>query len=152
MVKIEQSVIINRPIKQVWKFMSNVEENGPKWDRGVLAARVTSDGPLGIGATIEIRRQLLGRVRIGKIQISNWQPPRLVTLQTKLGQATASQSYIFESLENGTKLRTDVNLDLIGWWKWIAPILVPMLKRDGEADLANIKRILENMAPEEPSE
>jgi hypothetical protein len=151
MIKIEQSVIINRPLEQIWKFMSNVEENTPKWDRGVLAARITSDGPLGVGTTIETRRQFLGRVRVGKIQVSDWQPLRIVTFQAKLGQATATQSYILESIENGTKLMMIADLDLIGWWKWIAPLLVPMLKRDGEADLANLKRILENMTPEEPS-
>ncbi len=150
-MKIEQSVIINRPVTQVWKFMSNVEESTPKWDRGVLAARVTSDGPLGVGTTIETRRQFFGRVRIGKLQITEWHPARNVTFQAKLGQVTATQSYIFETLENGTRLIQSAELNFIGWWKWIAPVLVSMVKRDGQEDLANIKRILENTPPEQPS-
>ena len=121
MIKVEQSVIINRPAEQVWKYMSNVEENTPKWDRGVLMARVTSDGRLGAGSTIELRRQLLGRTRASKIQVFAWQPPHMVTFQVKVGQVVANQSYIFEPIENGTKLRAVADLDWIGSWKWIAP-------------------------------
>ncbi len=148
---IEWSVIINRPSELIWKYMSNIEENTPKWDRGVLAARITSDGPLGVGTTIETRRQFLGLVRVGKIQISEWQPPRTVAFQMKLGQATASQRYRLESIENGTRFTVTASLDFVGWWKWIVPILAPMLKRDEQEDLANLKRILENIPPEQPA-
>ena len=47
LIQVEGSVVIDRPTEQVWEGMSNVAENVPKWDRGVLAARVASDGPLG---------------------------------------------------------------------------------------------------------
>ncbi|MBF8283384.1 MAG: hypothetical protein HW378_2299 [Anaerolineales bacterium] len=43
MVKLEQSIMINRPVEEVWKFMSNWE-NGPKWDCGVVEARQISEG------------------------------------------------------------------------------------------------------------
>lgn len=56
MIKIEQSVIIHRPVEEVWQFMSNVE-NVTKWDRGVLQARQTSEGPLGVGSTLQTVRQ-----------------------------------------------------------------------------------------------
>jgi hypothetical protein len=46
----EQSVIINRPVEEVWKFISNIE-NAPKWDRGVLAGHQISKGPPGVGTT-----------------------------------------------------------------------------------------------------
>jgi uncharacterized membrane protein len=43
MVKLEQSIMINRPVEEVWKFMSHWE-NGPKWDCGVVEARQISEG------------------------------------------------------------------------------------------------------------
>jgi hypothetical protein len=151
MVKIEESVFVNRPVTEVWKFMSNVE-NGPKWDRGVLAARVTSEGALGIGSRIEIRRQFFGRQRVGRLQISEWEAAKTVEFKINVGQATATQRYTFDSFENGTKLTQTAELDFIGWWKLISPLLLRMLKRDGREDLANIKRILENMSLELPTQ
>ena len=145
MRRIEQSATINRPVEEVWNFMSHVE-NGPKWDRGVLAARVTSEGALGVGSRIEIYRRFFGRERIGRIQISEWQPQKTVAFQTKLGQVTANQRYTFESLGNGTQLTQTAELDFVGWWKLVDPLLIRMLTRDGQEDLANIKRILEAAA------
>ena len=42
MIKAEQSMIINRPVEEVWEYLSNVE-NMAKWDQGVLEAKLTSD-------------------------------------------------------------------------------------------------------------
>ncbi len=142
MIKIEQSTTINQAVEVVWKFMSDIE-NAPKWDRGILAARVTSDGALDVGSRIETRRQFFGRERIGRLEISEWQPAKTVAFQIKLGQATANQRYTFDSLEKGTVLTQTVELNFVGWWKLVAPLLVRMLKRDGKEDLDNIKRILE---------
>ena len=143
MTKVEQSIIINRPVEQVWNFIIQVEENAPKWDRGVLAARVISDGPLGVGTEVETRSNFFGRERIGKVQVTTWLPLRKIGMKNLLGQVKGEQSYSFEPLENGTKLIMDAEIDSVGWWKLIASILLRKLKSDGEADLANIKRILE---------
>lgn len=150
MTDIKHSVIINRPADEIWKFMSTVEDI-PTWDIGVLDARLTSGGLLGVGATIETRRQFFGRKRVGKVQITEWQPPRMAAFQMKLEQATATQSYLIEPLENGTRLTVTAELIFNGWWKWVAPLMARMLKRDESGDLANIKRILENMSAERAS-
>ena len=47
------------------------------------------------------------------------------------------------------KVITHAEVDFVGWWKLIAPILLRMLKSDGEADLANLKRILETTPSEQ---
>ncbi len=150
MTNIEHSVIINRPADEIWKFMSKIEDI-PAWDIGVVDARITSEGLLGVGSTIETRRQFFGRQRVGKVQITEWQPPRMAAFQMKLEQATATQRYLIEPLEHGTKLTVVAELLFNGWWKWVAPVMARMLKRDESGDLANIKRIMEKMPIEPPS-
>ena len=145
MITIEQSTTIKRPVEAVWKFMTNVE-NATQWDRGVLGARLTSEGAPGVGSTVETRRRFFGRERIGRLTVSEWQPAKTLAFQIKLGQATASQRYTFTALENGTRLTQTAELNFVGWWKLAAPMMVRMLKRDGLEDLANIKRILEMSA------
>lgn len=61
-IKFDKSIIINRPIEEVWKFISNVE-NLPKWNRGTRKGHVSSEGSIDIGSTVQHRCQFLGRQR-----------------------------------------------------------------------------------------
>ena len=143
MIKIEKSIIINRPVEEVWKFMSNIE-NATKWDRGVLEAKQTSEGPIGVGSTLQTRRQMLGRQRIGKLRVSEYVPNKIIALQASLGQIAAAQiRYSFEPVEDRTRMTSTAEVELHGAWRLIAPLLSPMLERDGREDMANIKRIME---------
>jgi carbon monoxide dehydrogenase subunit G len=142
MIKIEKSIIINRPVEEVWKFVSNIE-NATKWDRGVLEARQTSEGPIGVGSMLQTRRQMLGRQRIGELRVSEYVPNRMIALQASLGRMTAQIRYAFEPVEGRTRLTGTSEIELGGLWKLITPILIPMLERDGRADMAHIKRLME---------
>ena len=50
MIRIETSIVINRPVKEVFAFLSNFE-NWPKWSPGLLENKKTSDGPISRGTT-----------------------------------------------------------------------------------------------------
>lgn len=145
MIKLEESIIINRPVEEVWKFITNLG-NQPKWDRGVLEARQTSEGQAGVGSTVQVRRQMLGRQRIGEFQVSEYVPNRRLAFQASLGQMTAQSRYTFEPASGGTRLTQISEVELGGWRKLLTPILVMMLQRDGREDFANLKRILETPA------
>jgi uncharacterized membrane protein len=50
MTRVATSVVINRPPEEVFEFVSNFENN-PRWQSGMHEARITSEGPLGVGTT-----------------------------------------------------------------------------------------------------
>jgi uncharacterized protein YndB with AHSA1/START domain len=50
MAKLEISTVINRPVEEVFAFLSN-PENWPKWISGSIEAKKTSEGPIGVGTT-----------------------------------------------------------------------------------------------------
>jgi carbon monoxide dehydrogenase subunit G len=62
MTTITQSVTVNRPVEEVWSFISDFE-NTTRWSRGVLEARQTSDGPLGVGSMLQTVVKAFGRRR-----------------------------------------------------------------------------------------
>jgi uncharacterized membrane protein len=142
MIKSDKSIIVNRPVEEVWKFVSNVE-NIPKWNRGTRKGSVTSDGPIGAGSTVKYLRQFLGRQWIATLRVSEYMPNRMIALQVSGGGVTARTGFTFEPVEGGTRLAHPSEIDLGGWWKWITPLLVPMLERDGREDMTTIKRLIE---------
>jgi len=145
MTKSEKRILINRPVEEVWKFISNIE-NMPKWDRGVLEARQTSEGPMGVGSTVQVVRQFLGRRRIANFRVADVVPNRTVAIQAGGMGVSGNVRYTFEPVEGGTRMTSSAEVVLGGWLKLITPIIMPMLERDGWDDLANVKRVVEASA------
>jgi len=52
MVKVELEAIINRPIEEVFTFISNVE-NDSQWSTGAIETKFTSQGSIAKGSTFK---------------------------------------------------------------------------------------------------
>jgi carbon monoxide dehydrogenase subunit G len=142
MINIEHSVLINRSIEEVWKFINNVE-NMRRWRQGVLEAQLTSEGPIGIGSTVHAVRQLLGRRRTGDFQVTEYEPNRKFTLKAALGPTIGQYRYSVEPVGNGTRLTGSAEVEIVGVYKLITLLFIRMVTREKEAELANVKRLLE---------
>ena len=60
MVKIIDSIIIDCPVEEVWRFVSD-PGNDPKWYQGSMEVRQISEGPTAVGTTLEAVIQFRGR-------------------------------------------------------------------------------------------
>jgi carbon monoxide dehydrogenase subunit G len=142
MIKIAQSVTVNRPVEEVWEFISNFE-NTTRWSRGVLEARQTSEGPIGVGSTLQTVVQAFGRRRTASYLVTEYEPNRAFAFKVTSGVMTSQARYSVEPAGAGTRLTGSGEIDAVGLYKLLAPILIRTVKRHSEDDLANAKRILE---------
>jgi carbon monoxide dehydrogenase subunit G len=142
MATITQSVTVNRPVAEVWAFIGNFE-NTTRWSRGVLEARQTSNGPLGVGSTLQTVVKAFGRHRTADYLVTEYEPDRGFAFTVTSGPMTSRARYSVESAGAGTRLTASGELGASGLYKLLAPILVRTLKRHSQDDLANVKRILE---------
>ena len=146
MPTITQSVTVNRPVEEVWDFIGSFE-NTTRWSRGVLEARQTSDGPLGVGSTLQTVVQAFGRRRTADYLVTEYQPDHGFAFKVTSGPMTSRARYSVEPAGAGTRLTASGEAEATGLYKLLAPILVRTLKRHSEDDLANLKRILEASIP-----
>jgi uncharacterized protein YndB with AHSA1/START domain len=145
MPTIEKSVVIDKPVPQVWAFLADLK-NTPQWDVGVTETRVTSDGPLGLGTTFENVGMFLGRYSIREYQVTEFEPNQRVTVDMSAPPGFIRHggvSYAFEPEGAGTKLTATARLELRGLFKLLQPMMMRRGTRDFEGDLANLKRLLE---------
>ena len=142
MVKVEVSAVINRPIEEVFDYMSD-PGNGPKWQSGVLEAEQTSKGPMGVGATNREVRKFMGRQIDQTFEITEYEPNRMIKQKTISGPMTLDTIYAFESVEGGTRVTMGGEGDSGGFLKLADPLINRMAKRQMGADLANLKDMLE---------
>jgi carbon monoxide dehydrogenase subunit G len=142
MTTITQSVTVNRPVAEVWRFISNFE-NTTRWSRGVLEARQTSDGPIGVGSTLQTVVKAFGRRRTGNYLVTEYEPNRAFAFRVTSGPMTSRARFSVEPAGAGTRLTASGEAEARGLYRLLAPILVRTLQRHSQDDLANVKRILE---------
>ena len=142
MPTITQSVTVNRPVEEVWHFISNFE-NATRWSRGVLEARQTSDGPLGAGSTLQTVVKAFGRRRTADYLVTEYEPNHAFAFEVTAGPMTSRARYSVEPAGAGTRLTASGEAQARGLYKLLGPVLVRTLERHSQDDLSNLKRILE---------
>ena len=142
MPTITQSVTVNRPVEEVWDFIGSFE-NTTRWSRGVLEARQTSDGPLGVGSTLQTVVRAFGRRRTADYLVTEYEPRHAFAFEVSSGPMTSRARYSVEPAGAGTRLTASGEAQATGLYKLLAPVLVRTLERHSQDDLTNVKRILE---------
>jgi len=142
MAKFENSIVINRPVEEVFAFLSN-QENNPKWQSGSLENKKTSDGPIGVGTTYHSVSQALGRRIEGELQVTEYEPNRKYSGKSKSGSIPFELWMTFERVNGSTRIDFKAEVEIGGFFKLAEPLVASMGKRQIEADFANLKDLME---------
>jgi uncharacterized protein YndB with AHSA1/START domain len=146
MIKLELGIVIDKPVDQVWSFLTDFE-NTPKWDIGVLETRQTSQGLPGLGTTFVNVGPFLGRSSVREFKVTEYEPKKKVTV-TLISPTSLSRkleaSYIFEPAPGGTELTFIGTMDLTPLFRLMQPILLQRARKDSQGDLNNLKHLLES--------
>jgi uncharacterized protein YndB with AHSA1/START domain len=145
MARIEINLVINRPVEEVFVFISNAE-NLPRWRATNLETRKTSEGPLAVGSTFKGRFTFLGRQFDGNLRTTEYEPNTLYTSKMTDGPFPLETRYVLQPIDSGTRLIFSMEGESGGFFKLAEPLVVNLAKRTYEADLHNLKEMLEAQA------
>lgn len=141
MIKVEHSLVIDRPVDEVFAFVANVEDNA-QWQSGVLEVRKTSQGPLGVGTTgIEVRKVMGRRIEI-TFTVTEYEENRKFSFKTTSGPISFEGTETFESVAGGTRVNMAFHFET-GFFRLAQPIVGRMARRFIEDDCRNLKDLLE---------
>jgi uncharacterized protein YndB with AHSA1/START domain len=146
MTRWQESVVIDRPVEDVWKFVTDLSKL-PKWNPQVLEPRQTSTGPLGVGATVEFGAKMRDSMMTISMRMTEYEPNRrssFVHTSGPLEGTTESDS--LEDIEGKTKLTRSGDLKFRGFYKLVGPFVTPRWRKDVVSSLDNVKRMLETKA------
>ena len=143
MVNVEVSVMIDRPVEEVWKFITDLSKV-PTWDTRVLEMKQTSTGLLGVGSTGEFREKM--RNMTISIRITEYDPNRRCSFEHTSGPMKGSiMTESIENIEGKTRFTFSHDLKLSGFYKLLG-VMKGRMRREVVASLNNAKRILESEA------
>jgi len=111
MIDIEDSIYIDRPVRRVFSYATDLDKNR-HWQTDVESAEQTSDGPFGQGATYRLVNRFMGRRFETEGEIADYVPNERCTFRIVSGPVRGEHSFVFESVNGGTRLTLRGLLDL----------------------------------------
>jgi uncharacterized membrane protein len=138
----ELSIVINRPIEEVFGVLTNLE-NDIKWRSEWVETRNTSGGALGVGATFCLTGEFLGR-RVPTIyEVIEYKPNQSAAWKAVSGPLPLTFQRTFERVEGGTSFTIRYEAEDRGFFKLVMSLLASSVKRQHEGDLRKVKELME---------
>jgi carbon monoxide dehydrogenase subunit G len=147
-MKIEANVMINRPVEEVWRFLTDWSVLA-KLNPAVLSAEQTSTGPAGVGTILQARLRG-GRLgtRTIDIRVIEYEPGRKLTVEHATGPSSGTRtSFTLEAAEGKTRLTCTVVARLGGFYRVLMPFMTGRARNEVDANLKNAKLLIESGKP-----
>jgi uncharacterized membrane protein len=138
MIEFENTIRINRPIAEVFAFLSDLE-NIPKWNYYVLEVTKLSNGPIGIGTIYHQVRKTDEQ----DIHITEFEQNHKIVIKT-LPQSSPSleMRFTLSADDNTTRIRDEWKLDS-GWPAPLEWLGTGRIKSAVAENLTKLKELLE---------
>jgi len=137
----ENTVVIGRPIEEVFGFLADFE-NIPRWNYAIVETHKISQGPVGVGTSYRQVRSVPSRSE-ERFEVTAYNPPRQLEVQGQLGPFPSRLSYALDAIPEGTRVTNTVELQLRGPGRLLGPLAVPRVRDAVAANLGKLKELLE---------
>lgn len=142
MIKINVSNTIQAPHDRVFSYISNFENN-PKWQGGMVEARFTSEGPIGVGSTYEQVAKFLGKEITTTFKVVEYVENRKIKIESIKSTFPITVTRTVEPHKEGTLVTAIVEGDASKTFKVAQPLMKMMVKKSVKSDYKNLKKQLE---------
>src|SRR5919199_3702057 len=152
MAPIVETVEIARRPEEVFAYLDDLSRHG-EWQTQIESVEVLTEGPTRVGTrAVDTRRVPGGRQKI-TYEITEHDPPRRAAFRGLDGPIRPEGSVTVEGLDDGTRSRLTLELDLVGHGI-VGKLLAPIARRDARKhvpeDQVRLKERLESGAAASP--
>ncbi len=96
----ERSIDIPAAPRAVFDYASSLD-NLPSWQSGIASAKMTSSGPMSIGSTALVVRELMGQRIEAPLEVIAYEPPRRLQLHSEVSGVRADAILEVEPDDSG---------------------------------------------------
>ena len=141
MANVSSVTVIHQPVDRVFAYVT-AAENHKAWQPGILDARVTPNGPIGVGSIYHYTTEVMGRRMETQLQVSGFEVNKKWSVKTTGVPRPVETVYLFEG--NGNMTTVTISMELSGGFPAAAEAMV---KQQMQASLDNqgkrVKQIVE---------
>jgi uncharacterized membrane protein len=146
MLQVNSNILINRPLQQVFDFISDFE-NAPKWQTGVVTSHKVTAGPVRVGTRFEEDvRLVLWKIKSACI-ITEVEPGRSFSFSAGSRQIDYQGRFTFEPVGESTRVTIEARGWMKGTWRLLEPLFTMDAKNSVKKELARARKALEAGPP-----
>jgi len=142
MIKLESSVVINKPLSEVFAFTTNPANNA-KWQDGVIESRISKKTDDMIGSVITDVRKVLGRKMEGELEVVAYEPNKKTAMKIIKGPVKMEITQLYEAVDGGTKVSVTMEGEPGGFFKLMGDALTKQLQEQNEQNFQKLKQVME---------
>ena len=142
MKKIEVQIWIQRPVEDVYNYVTTFEE-WPKWRMDVVEARMLTEGPLRVGAQGRGVGKLLGRHLTIDVEITALEPAVAFGYRPTAGPLRTNNLYTFKGQDGGTLIVLTDEIRMTGFARILEPLMPGLVRSGYRKNLEGLKAVLE---------
>lgn len=142
---VTSSVIIQRPVDEVFAFVADMRNN-LRWqaESGLQRVTVEPDGPVGVGTRITEVWRFMGRETVSTSEITTYEPGRSLTRRTLTAGAPIKEGVLMvEADGDGARYTTTVQVQAGGLFAIAEPLLANAMKKGFQESALQLKALLE---------
>lgn len=145
MLKFAADLLVNRPVEQVFAWLTNAENQG-KFDKSSLKMEALTPEPWQAGTQFRELRNLGGRKTEVLSEVAELEPNRRFVIRSKTGPDWLG-IWLFEPEGQGTRLRWTGQLKMKGFGRLLEPLIGRQMRAQIERQFAQFPAILERDIP-----
>ena len=143
MTTIERTVTVDRPLADVFAYLSDFTTTN-EWDPGtVQTVRASGDG--GVGTAYRNTSKFAGRETELTYVVERLVPLQELALRGENKTVVAHDTMTFRETSAGTEVNYLAEFEFKGLAKYLAPLLAPAFKKLGDEAEVGMKRALERL-------
>ena len=143
MITLQETIEINRPVKEVYDYVVNVE-NAQKWQPAVIELKRITDGPIRVGTKFSEVAKMMGRRINTTCEITELEPNKTIAFKaTSDGPLEYQTTYTLEPNGSATRLKIIGLFRTKGFWRLLEPLLKGEVKKESQQELTIMKKVIE---------
>jgi uncharacterized membrane protein len=143
MMKVESSVIIKKPVAQVFSYVLN-HENDLKWQGGIESMDLDEGSDNVVGSRYTEVRKFLGREMKTTIEVTEITPNAKWAAKVIKGPVPYEVTMTYAAVPEGTRVTTFVEGEPKGFFKLAEGMVASTLEKNLGEDLNRLKSVLES--------
>ena len=140
-------MVIGVPPDELFAYVSDLGKLA-EWQTGVIDARLTSSGEMGVGSTALVTRELMGQRVAAPLTVTEYEPPHRMAITSEVSGVKAHATLDLVAADKGRATDLSFAMEIRGSMltSFMEPMIANAAGGDIEATLARLKQRFENEA------
>jgi len=142
MFTVVETAAIDHPADGVFDFVTDASQR-PRWDSSVVSEEALTPPPTSVGSRMRSRLKVMGREVEFEWRVTEWDPPRRMTLTSTSGPLPTSMTFDVVADGPGSVLTARMVGDPAGMMRFVEPLIEEGVRTNLSTGVARIRALLE---------